>query len=237
MIIFWRLFLAHLIGDFTLQFDVVNRLKRNYWWGMLVHTGTHLALSVLLTWQYLGRTWFSFGAVNMPGWAALLCVFALHHLQDELRVFLIRRFHTPDNTLHFLWDQLVHGAVIFIFSPVIGFQCSGCIISEKMIALAACFVLVSHFTTVLVYFVDKDMYNDRFPSFDEKYFGIAMRAVLWLFFLLPGWNWLPYSALWLGYIAWLRWRRVLDFSHIGNYAGLAFTLCVGALSRYILFHM
>ncbi|MCK5583328.1 MAG: DUF3307 domain-containing protein, partial [Elusimicrobiales bacterium] len=42
MIIFWRLLLAHFLADFTLQFDIVNRLKRKGILGMIIHCGTHL---------------------------------------------------------------------------------------------------------------------------------------------------------------------------------------------------
>ena len=42
MVIFWRLLLAHLLADFTLQLDIVNRLKRKSAWGMQLHCLTHL---------------------------------------------------------------------------------------------------------------------------------------------------------------------------------------------------
>ena len=235
MIIFWRLALAHLLGDFTLQLDAVNTMKRKSWQGMLVHTGTHLLLCILLTYKYLGMVWLDMGIFHMNGWAVLGCVFLLHHAQDEWRIFAIHKFNTADGTIHFLWDQLIHFGVLFAFTPIIGFTHSGSMFPEKWVVLAAMFVLVSHFTTVMVYFVEKDFYKAQFPGFDEKYFTIGLRVVLWLFFLIPGWQWLPYFALWLVYIVYLWRKRFIDFTHAGIYVGMIFTLVVGELSRYILF--
>jgi hypothetical protein len=237
MIIFWRLALAHLLGDFTLQSDTVNTLKRNTWWGMLLHTLTHLLLCVLLTYQYLGMVWLDLGVVQLKGWEVICCVFLLHHAQDEWRIFSIRKFNTADGTIHFFWDQFIHFGVLFAFMPIVGFVHSGTMFPEKWVVIAAMFVLVSHFSTVMIYFVDKDFYGADFPGFDEKYFAMAQRVVLWLFFLIPGWECLPCLLVWLGYIVYLKRKRVIDFSHAGIYVGTLFTMAVGLLSRYIIFRV
>ena len=178
MLIFWRLVLAHLISDFTLQLNVVNRLKRSVWWGMAVHVGTHLALSLALVWPYLGDVWFKAGPLRLSGWECLAAIMVLHWLQDYWRIFAIRKFNTADGTIHFLWDQFIHLGTLFVFSPLFGFQQSGSFVPEKWAALCAIFVLVTHFTTVLVYFIEKDFYKEEFPAIAEK--GPQNRRPAWL---------------------------------------------------------
>ncbi|MFA5161457.1 MAG: DUF3307 domain-containing protein [Elusimicrobiales bacterium] len=236
MIIFWRLMLAHMLGDFTLQFDAVAEAKRKTWWGMFIHTGTHFVLALALSWNYLGQDWVSFGGVKLGGWAALGCMFLIHHLQDEWRIFAIRNYKTADGTIHFLWDQFVHTAAIFVFSPVIGFYTDGSIFPEKWVILGILAVFVTHFATVLVYFVEKDFYNSQFPGFDEKYFTMLQRFVLCMFFLIPGWQWLPYFGLWGGYMVYLWRQRFIDFGKAGVYVGTALALAAGIMARRV-FHV
>ena len=57
MVIFWRFFLSHLLADFTLQFNIVNKLKRQGVYGMILHCLTHFVVSVAFLYSYLGDTW------------------------------------------------------------------------------------------------------------------------------------------------------------------------------------
>ena len=83
MVIFWRLLLSHLLADFTLQFNIINKLKRQHVGGMLLHCLTHFAVSVALTYRFLGGVWFRFGAVEFNGWAAIGLMLACHFIIDE----------------------------------------------------------------------------------------------------------------------------------------------------------
>ena len=46
-------------------------------------------------------------------------------------------------------------------------------------------VLVTHGSTVLIYFIEKDLWGRPFPGAQEKYLGIAERLVLALCFFCP----------------------------------------------------
>ena len=197
MAVFWRLFFAHLLADFTFQTGAVNRWKRASGWGMLLHCATHLAASIILTYPYLNSYWVDINIVKLKGWACVLLIALLHYAEDEWRIFAIKKFRTADGTLHFLWDQFIHAGIIFAFSPVIGFQLNGSFFPEKWAVLGCLFVGVTHALTVFVYFIEKDFYKSGFPRFDEQYLIMAQRVVLWLFFLVPGYGWLPYFFLWL----------------------------------------
>lgn len=233
MEIFWRLILSHLLSDFTLQTDWVARAKRNSWRGMLVHSGTHLLLMLLLTAPWLKSDWVSLGGFTIKGWAAVLLIFAIHHGADFWRVFTISRLKTADGLLHFLWDRFIHVGVIFAFSPIVGFTRAGSLVPEPWVVLACLFVCVTHFSTVLLYYVEKRLYGQSFPPFDVKYMSMAQRLVLWLFFLLPGYHWVPVLILWGGYTEYLRRRRIVDFSRAGLYIGLALTVFFGVCARIV----
>ena len=44
---------------------------------------------------------------------------AAHFLEDQWRVFTIFKYKTPDNTLYFVWDQIIHYAIIFAVVAVV----------------------------------------------------------------------------------------------------------------------
>ncbi|HAT73084.1 MAG TPA: hypothetical protein DCS63_09740 [Elusimicrobia bacterium] len=232
MIIFWRLLLAHLLADFTLQFDVVNRLKRNHLWGMLLHCLTHLAVAAALLWPYLPQTWVTLGPVGINGWWALAIMLALHFAVDQLRVYSMRTMGYHDGTVSFLADQLLHVYVLFMISPV-AIPSRDMLLAEKWIGIACMLVLVTHFTTVLVYFVEKDLLGKAFPRFDEKYFLIFERVVLWAFFFVGGYWWVPFALAWVIQIIYVKKKRIIDLSPVNVALSVGVTAALGLWTRYI----
>jgi hypothetical protein len=234
MAIFWRLLLSHLLADFTFQFDIVNRLKRQHVWGMILHCLTHFVTAAALTWPYLRDTWVRLGPVEVNGWEALLCMLVLHFLVDELRIFSMKKLGYPDGTVSFLIDQALHIYILFMISPV-AVQDGGFLMPEKWIGIIAVSVLVTHVTTIIIYFLEKDLFGKEFPSFDEKYFLIFERVVLWSFFFSSGWWWLLFAAAWMVQIFYIRHKRILDLSLANILLSIVFTCGLGLLTRYIYF--
>ena len=234
MVIFWRLLLSHLLADFTLQFNIVNRLKRQHVGGMLLHCLTHFVVSVALTYNYLGDVWFHFGSAAVTGWAAMGLMLVVHFIIDELRIYSMKRMGYRDGTVSFLVDQLLHVYVLFMISPTVPPD-SGLFMTEKWVGITTIFVLVTHVTTVLIYFVEKDLFGKEFPSFDEKYFLIFERVVLCSFFFSSGWWWAPFSSAWVVQIFYIRWKRIMDLSLTNIFLSLALTLPLGFWTRYIYF--
>lgn len=232
MIIFWRLFLSHLLADFTLQFDVVNRMKRKNVWGMLIHCLTHYVVSVALTWDYLSQAWVHLGSVSVNGWWALAIMLALHFIIDQLRVISMRRLHYRDGTLSFLADQALHVYVLFMISPVV-IPVENCLLAEKWTGIAALFVLVTHVSTVLIYFVEKEFFGKEFPGFDEKYFLMFERLVLWLFFLVEGRWWVPFALAWVAQIFYVRKKRLIDLSKLNVVLSVFITCALGLWARFL----
>lgn len=233
MVIFWRLVLAHLLSDFTFQTDFINRWKRRSVWGMLVHCLIHLLVAFALTHRYINLVWVRAGGMELKGWMCVLILGIVHFIEDEVRVLMMRRLRTSDGTWSFLFDQLVHIVVIFTLSPMYAVTMAGTLFPEKWVVLLCLCVGVTHALTVFVYFLEKDLYGAQFPEFDEKYLVMAERLVLWGFFLLPGYWWVPFLALWVAHIFYLRKKRVVDFSKAGLYVGVFMTFLLGTAARWV----
>ena len=195
MEIFWRLLFGHLLADFTLQTNFINRWKRGSAWGMLAHCSVHPLCYAALTFHSLAQDWVGLGSLQLKGWACLLILYATHYLEDEWRVTTILRHKTPDNTLYFLWDQVIHAALIFAVSPL-GLGSGEPWIPEKWPVFGCLVVALTHMTTVATYFLERDIYGGEYPGFEEKYLGMAERVVLGLSFLLPYNGWLLVAPTW-----------------------------------------
>ncbi|HAF94870.1 MAG: hypothetical protein A2X34_02825 [Elusimicrobia bacterium GWC2_51_8] len=232
MTIFWRLVLSHLLADFTLQFNFVNSLKRKSVYGMLLHCFTHFFVSVALTWNTVGSVWFRLGPLEVNGWLALTLMFVVHFFIDEVRIYSMKHLSYRDGTVSFLVDQFLHIYVLFMISPMI-YPGHGFLMPEKWIGVAVMLVLVSHVTTVLVYFIEKDMYDTQFPNFDVKYFLIFERLVLWAFFFVAGYWWTPFAAAWIFQIFYIRRKRIIDLSLLNIAFSVVLTVFFGFWTRYI----
>ncbi len=231
MEIFWRLFLAHLLADFTFQTDYINRAKRSAVSGMLLHVFTHAVFSYILVRDYLGQVWFNLFSLQVSGWFALLALMTVHFGVDELRVYLIKKLKYPDSTFSFLADQFAHAYAIFMFTP---FSFSGAdFIPEKWVFLLSCLVIVTHFATVFFYFLEKDFLEASFPGFDQKYFMIFERAVIWAFFMMPGNWWIALLALWLVQFFYVKRKRIMDVSSLNFYGSIVFSCIFGLISRFV----
>jgi hypothetical protein len=225
MEIFWRLLLGHLLADFTLQTSFINRWKRDSLWGMLVHCALHPACCAALTWNSLGQNWLVLGSVQLPGWSCILILFAVHFIEDQWRVMTIFKYQAPDNTIYFVWDQIIHGAVIFALFPLSVSGASLALPAEKWPVLACLLILVTDACAVTIYFLEKDLRGADFPSPDEKIAGALERLVLALCFLVPGRGWLIAAPAWLALMCILRAHKMLDLSWLswalGSVAGAA----------------
>ncbi len=235
MEIFWRLMFGHLLADFTFQTDFINRWKRASFAGLLVHCLMHPAFYIVLCRPYLRENWIDNPFFHLNGWSCIVLLFVAHLLEDWWRVYTISRYGMPDNTLFLGWDQVIHYSVIFAVAPIaaVGAVTSG-FFPEKWPVLGCLFVLATHTCTVVVYFVEKDLYGAEFPGFDEKYLAMAERLVLALCFLFPGRaGAAALAAGWLGVMLLLRRRRMSDMRAFTFYAGAAFAGVCGLAARAV----
>jgi hypothetical protein len=232
MEIFWRLLFGHLLADFTLQTNFINRWKRDSAWGMLAHCSVHPLCYAVLAFHSLTQDWVALGSLQLKGWTCILILYAAHYLEDEWRVKTIFRHTAPDNTLYFLWDQVIHAVLIFAVSPL-SLGNGESVMPEKWPVLGCLAVLLTHMTTVAIYFLEKDVYGGQYPGFEEKYLGMAERLVLGLSFLLPQNGWLLVAPVWLAGMGMLRSRRLLGLSWLSFVFGAVMSVVCGVCARFV----
>ncbi len=238
MAIFWRLLFGHLLADFTFQTNYINRWKRISFFGLLIHCLMHPLFYMVLCWPYLGDFWIDNAVFRLNGWACLALIFATHWLEDWWRVYSIRRYGMPDNTVFFLWDQVIHYSVLFVAAPMaISNAAAVGFFPEKWPVLGCLFVLVTHVCTVMVYFLEKDLNGAEYPGFDEKYLAMAERLVLALCFLFPSvFGAAGLAAGWLGVMFFLRRKRMFDLTTFTFYLGTALSILCGLAARAIYYY-
>lgn len=264
MEIFWRLVLGHLIGDFTLQTNYIAAWKRRNIWGLLVHCGIHPIIYAILTWKYMNNVWMEVGPIELTGCTCIFLIFITHLIEDEWRIWSVLKKGAPDNTFFYLWDQVIHYAVLFAIAPVVdgatskfgilyyppiagildGTQTFGSGLwerfaniarGEQWVFLGMLFVVATHFTTVTIYFIEKDFFGGNYPATDEKYISMAERLVVMGCFLLPGLWWISVVVVWLARAVFYKVRRVYDFSWTSLLIGNVTAILCGLLARTILY--
>lgn len=203
---------------------------------MLAHCALHPLCYLALTFPYIRDYWIDNPLFRVPGWLCIVIVFVAHYIEDQWRVFTIFKYKTPDNTLYFIWDQVIHYAVIFSVIPMGLHSVPFRLIPEIWPVIGCLVVITTHACTVLVYFIEKDLYKKDFPGDWEKYLGMLWRLVLMLCFLLPGiWSVLAGGA-WFSTLYSARRKKYLDLSWLGYYFGSAVAASCGLAARWLCYY-
>ncbi len=192
MFLFLKLYLAHLIGDFILQFEELYRLKVRSWTGHVLHVLIHAAVSALFVIPLWGH----------PGVWLFIAGVTLIHLAEDLLKYALQQKHPHWRFVLFTGDQLVHAGVIaavFLFPihllkagfpshPGLDFYYS----QDVWTLLAILFVFI---TFGAAYFLHafrlnylKDSRQDHFITRFEMIHGFIERSLVAGFFLFfhPG---------------------------------------------------
>jgi hypothetical protein len=228
MEIFWRLVLAHFIADFTFQTNKVATWKRESRVGMLIHVLTHPAVTYALTWPFLSMNWVQTPWIHLNGWICVALLALLHWLEDEWRVWSIKETGSPDSTGFFLWDQVVHLVMILAVSPTLMDAPV-----DAWLPPVLCAVLLAHFISVLVFFLENDLWGTSNVLGDRKYLYMGERLIGASLFLLPG----PLFLLafgWLGWMAYLHYYKSHERTWIHLIVGNMSVVLLGLLARGLL---
>lgn len=226
MEIFNRLLFGHLLADFTFQTNYIAEWKRRKFLGLLVHVFIHPLCYLFTVWPYLNDVWVTVGSMEFRGWMCVVFLTVMHFAEDWFRVTMVNR-GWPDNTLFYVWDQVVHIVLLWLVSPIK---------SQPMIThwpiLGSLFVIVTHCATVTVWFIEKDTYGRDYPETEEKYISILQRLVVWLSFFLPNpWWWLILIFVLVSFGRHV-WTRRIDFSWSSVLMGNFLAIACGLVVRY-----
>ncbi len=188
MFVFLKLVLAHMIGDFILQFEELYRLKVKSRLGHFFHALIHFFCSLLLVFPYLDIPFI---------WIFISVISVIHYFQDLLK-YRIEGKHPKQIFWCFTIDQTVH--FIFIASillfpynsaergfpqfPVLNFFYSGNTATLYAIAYVTATFKGSYFLHALRRSFLKKTRPDHFITSLEVWHGLAERGFVVFMFLL-----------------------------------------------------
>jgi hypothetical protein len=228
MDIFWRLLLGHLLADFTCQTNFVAAWKRRSARGLFFHVTTHPVMYLALLWPRMNEVWVTAGAWRLNGWTAVGIVYATHLLEDKWRIWSVMERGAPDNSVFYLWDQIIHIVILYAVSPA-----SVPAVQSRWPILGCLLVVVMHFATVSVYFLEKDLFGSEFPADAPKYAWMGLRFLVFAGFFLPGGWWLLAPALAVAQAPLAGRGPALALSRAGFWLGQVITVAAGAAGRWV----
>ena len=182
------MFLAHLVGDYILQWDELALWKSREYKGVLVHG----LIVTLITWLFS----LPFDTGFWP-WVLFICV--THVAVDAVQLPISRRLAQYQKgfvtLVRFLLDQAVHIAVIIVALIGGGFLDWGAAASivletlaaNRMLTFLLAYAFISMPTWILVEFVVYGLINGSAPDFSlatNKYVGILERWLITTFVVL-----------------------------------------------------
>ncbi|MEA2081830.1 MAG: DUF3307 domain-containing protein [Elusimicrobiota bacterium] len=196
-----RLFLAHVIADFPLQFDGIFAWKKKNYTGCLVHGIIHAVVTVSF---FLGSLKsFSF-------WSYIILLVAVHSTQDYIKVNLWRK-PEDDKISYFLIDQVLHIAFIFcalLFPFSSGTAYYGGLFPVDWLILyndaafmnvVSAAVLAGWGGVILLYYLDKSVYKVEIDALNrfERSYGVIERALVVIVIMKGGLYYLLVPCLFL----------------------------------------
>jgi len=189
MFVFIRLILAHLIGDFLLQFDIVHALKVKSPKGLLLHVGIVIGCLLIFCGPYLDQpvTWLFLSYIGIT-----------HYIQDWAKIKFTS--HSKHQLFFFCLDQVVHIAFIAtifwtrleVIGPLANpnnYLFLDMYNSNAVIAYFITAIIASYAGHYMIILYKKDfLSNDRPYSVFEKWYGFMERIfIVSVFFLGNYW--------------------------------------------------
>lgn len=182
MIIFIKLFLAHLIGDFLLQpnrwvvHKEANKAASKY---LYFHVLLHFAVTMILLWD------FSY-------WKTALIIMVSHYGIDLLKLYTTPLF--KNKSIPFFIDQILHVVVLYCcayFGDLYGHTLS--LFQQLDWALVTAVVFVSFPTAIIMSKIMQKMsdqieINHKSLPNAGKYIGIIERLFVLVFIILGRWE-------------------------------------------------
>jgi hypothetical protein len=172
---FWRLLLAHLMGDYPLQTEWLIKNKQR-WWGLSLHIAIHLAVMVLFI-----------GAASIEAWPKLLVLALFHFLLDLTKSRLFSRWPKRVN-LQYVVDQILHILAIFLVAKWIVSDLNPELLPSNNLwpLYASGYLLVTY-----VWYISERLFtahNEEYHGELEQHFWsrMATRALFLTLFLFAG---------------------------------------------------
>jgi hypothetical protein len=228
-----KLILAHLIGDFVLQFNSWVKAKENRKlksWQLYVHIVIHFSLIMLLIWD-----------VSFIKWALLIVAF--HLLTDILKLY-VQRKHT--RKFWFFTDQFLHLiilVIIWMWSQHIPVN-FGFLNDRNVILFILCIVFLTKPVSVII----RQIISKWTPETESKeseslvnagnFIGILERLFVFVFIVTGKWEAVGFllaakSIFRFGDLKESKDRKLTEYVLIGTFLSFGIALLTGIIFNAI----
>lgn len=230
MIVFWRLFLAFFITDFVLfnhaREKAPTRSRMTEW---LLHGGVFLLLGLGLCYGYLTMSWPFLELVPLPGWLCIVLFAVFHVFSDEF--FRFGGKFRYGNVTTFFVRTMVNLLFLFLCVPFHALYETGSFFVEGWVVFLVGLLSATRVLGWFIFAIEQDCYGREFPTFDERWLLMMVRAIFFLIMLLPGWRWAVVLAVWFSACVFARKNRLMDVSSLAFYMGVIGSVLIGFLVR------
>ena len=230
MIVFWRLFLAFFLTDFVFFHQTINILEeRNRAKAIALHAGVFLFWSFLLCYGYQTMPWPFLELFSVPGWVCILLFCVFHVFSDQYFQFggKIRHGHV----LTFFVKTFVNLLFLFLCVPFKALYETGNFFVEPWVIFLVGLVTATRVLGWFIFAIEQDRYGRDYPTFDERWLLMMVRAIFFLIMLLPGWRWAVLLGVWYLACLYARKIRLMDVSTAAFYIGAFGSVLAGFLVR------
>ena len=235
MILFLKLLLAHLLGDFVFQSEkwVKNKEKKKIKSGKLyLHIGIHLVLLILL---------FGF---DFSYWKGVAFIIISHFIIDVLKLY----FQNKNNkiTLFFI-DQGLHFLMILVvvnYYETINYNFDS-VFTKQLLLLVVCFIFIVFVSAIII----KTIINQWNPESENKsdqslakagrFIGILERLFVFMFVITNHWEAIGFllaakSVFRFGDLSSSKDRKLTEYILIGTLLSFGIAIATGIFYRYFI---
>ncbi|WP_114791187.1 DUF3307 domain-containing protein [Niabella yanshanensis] len=234
MILFLKLLLAHLLGDFVFQptsWVMDKRKHKNRSPYLYIHLAVHAVLLAIVL-QF-----------DTQYWLGALCILISHYLVDWAKLELQGKW--KDGYLFFA-DQAIHIAVLLAVAILYansGINWADLFASKHLLLL--CAVITVTYTAsvsmrvIMDYWKVKDDEAADSLTRAGKYIGMIERLLVFLFVILNQWSAIGFliaakSILRFSDLSKAKDRKLTEYIIIGTLLSIAIAIITGLLYKYVL---
>lgn len=235
MLLFLKVLLAHILGDFVFQTNtsVINKEKHKIKSVQLYyHIGIH-AFLLLVTLQFNVKEY----------WLGVLFIIICHYIIDVLKLYLQTK---KTKRICFFIDQFLHLLVLVIAtSYYIDFSLSNIIITEKNLLFIIFLLLVIFVSAIIIKLIitqwNPEKKKDSNDSLEKagKYIGILERLFVFTFVITNHWEGIGFllaakSVFRFGDLTSSKDRKLTEYILIGTLLSFGLAIFFGILYLYLL---
>jgi hypothetical protein len=120
---------------------------------------------------------------------------------------------------------------LFLIAPLHVLYKTGHFFAEPWIIFLVGLITTTRVLGWFIFAIEQDKYGRDYPTLDERWMLMMVRAIFFLIMLLPGVRWLVLFLIWLGTCLYARRMRLMDVTNWAFFAGVVGSVLIGFLVR------